>query len=352
MEQHRVCIIGSGNFGSTLAKVIAENIVNLDDFDHTVRMYVYDEIVDGESLVNIINTRHENVKYLPGVPLPHNVLAIPDIAEAATDCDFYVFVTPHQFLKMPNMLPLMVGKPLPGATGLSCVKGVSIVDDHIELGTELVESVLGIPCGSLMGANIANDIAKEQFCESSIAFTEESLGYAWYNLINNKYYRIKVINDLYLQQLCGTLKNIVAMGGGFIDGLQMGQSTKAAIIRIGIEEMYKFAAWYYPDKNIRLETMLETCGVGDVVATAYGGRNRRCAEAFVKTGKDFQTIEKELLDGQKLQGNIAAAEVFKLLKIRNAVKDFPLFSTIALIAAQKIPPVAILDYEGSHLENE
>jgi glycerol-3-phosphate dehydrogenase (NAD+) len=346
-HMHRVCIVGSGNFGSTIAKIIAENIIKLPDFDHQVRMYVYDEFIDGESLIHIINTRHENVKFLPGVMLPTNVLAVGDLAKAAENCDFYVFVTPHQFL--PSLLKQMIGKPAEGATGLSLIKGITMTGDHIELVTDTVESFLGIPCGALMGANIANDLAQGHFCESTIAFHQKELGERWYPLIHSRSFRIKVISDLCLQQLCGTIKNIVALGGGFVDGLQLGESTKAAILRIGLEEMFRFAQWYYPGRGCRMETLLETCGVGDVIASAYGGRNHKCAVEFVNTGKEFTVIEKELLNGQKLQGTLAAAEMYELLSTRDALRKFPLITTIHLIATKQVPVTAIIDYDGNHL---
>jgi glycerol-3-phosphate dehydrogenase (NAD+) len=344
---HRVCIVGSGNFGSTIAKIIAENVTKLPDFDHDVRMYVYDELVDGESLVHIINTRHENVKFLPGVRLPTNVVAIADLGTAAENCDFYVFVTPHQFL--PSLLKQMTGKPAPGATGLSLIKGITMKGDQIELVTDTVESVLKIQCGSLMGANIATDLAHEHFCESTIAFADKQLGERWFPLINSRYFRIKVISDLCLQQLCGTIKNIIALGGGFVDGLQLGESTKAAILRIGLEEMFHFAQWYYPERGCKMETLLETCGVGDLIASAYGGRNHKCAVQFVKTGKDFTVIEQELLNGQKLQGTLAAAEMYHLLAARDALRMFPLMTTIHLIATKQVPVSAIIHYDGDHL---
>jgi glycerol-3-phosphate dehydrogenase (NAD+) len=345
---HRVCVVGSGNFGSTIAKVIAENIVRLRDFDHQVRMYVYDELVNGESLVKIINTRHENVKFLPGIPLPHNVVAIADLPEAADDCDFYVFVTPHQFL--PSLLRQMTGKVKPGATGLSLIKGITMKDDQIQLVTDTIQDALGIPCGALMGANIAMELALERFCESTIAFKDRKIGEQWFPLINSRYCRIKVIEDLCLQQLCGTIKNIVSLGGGFVDGLEMGESTKSAILRIGLEEMYKFAKWYYPDRNCTMETLLESCGVADLIASSYAGRNHKCAVQFVKTGKDFETLEEEMLNGQKLQGTLAAEEMFTLLKQKGGVQLFPMLSTIHLIAKKLLPPITIIDYDGPHLE--
>ena len=355
MNKHKVCFVGSGNMGSTMAKVIGENIVKLNDFDPTVRMYVYDEQVDAgdgkgpRSLVEIINEKHENVKYLKGIPLPENVIAIADLSEAVEGCDFLVFVTPHQFI--PGMIPKIQGHIPENASGISMIKGVTIKGDQIEFTTDLVENLLHIPCGGFMGANIAKDIANEDFIESTIAFRDRALAEQWLPLFNNSYLRVRIIDDLVLQQLCGTIKNIIATGAGFIDGLGMGQSTKAAILRIGLIEMYKFAQLMFPDCNCKMETLLESCGVADLICTSYGGRNRLCAEEFVKTGEEWSVIEARNLNGQKLQGVPAAYETFNIIFNKKLVREFPLMSTIYMIADRQVEPKAILDYDGEHLDN-
>ena len=79
----------------------------------------------------------------------------------------------------------------------------------------------------------------------------------------------------------------------------------------GLGEMIKFATKFYA--GVQESTLLESCGVADLITTCYGGRNRKCAEAFVKTGKSWDVIEKELLGGQSLQGTLTVREVHKLL---------------------------------------
>jgi glycerol-3-phosphate dehydrogenase (NAD+) len=126
-ELERVCIIGSGNWGSAIATLVGRNCERLPFFESTVKMWVYEEEVeleDGsrEKLTKVINTRHENVKYLPGIRLPANVVAEPDLAEACRDATLLIFVLPHQFL--PKLLPTIRESAHPTCRGVSLIKGL------------------------------------------------------------------------------------------------------------------------------------------------------------------------------------------------------------------------------------
>ena len=162
---------------------------------------------------------------------------------------------------------------------------------------------------------------------------------------------------------------------GFVDGLGFGGNTKAAIIRIGLKEMVKFCkmvrrrpykrssralacaspthvgAWrvcfagrqFYD--GIQDDTFLESCGVADLITTCYGGRNRKCAEAFAAAGKmkSLDEIEAELLGGQKLQGTLTAKEVNHILKMKGLEHEFPFFTTVYKISYEDLPLSAITD---------
>ncbi|KAJ1950383.1 glycerol-3-phosphate dehydrogenase, partial [Dispira parvispora] len=99
LGSEKVAIIGSGNWGSVVAKIVGNNVSHFKTFNPRVHMWVYEEVVNKHPLSYWINTHHENVKYLPGVRLPHNVVAEPNLIKAVEDATILVFVLPHQFIR-------------------------------------------------------------------------------------------------------------------------------------------------------------------------------------------------------------------------------------------------------------
>ena len=115
----------------------------------------------------------------------------------------------------------------------------------------------------------------------------------------------------------------------------MGDNTKAAIIRLGLMEMRKFCRVFYA--GTKDDTFFESCGVADLITTCYGGRNRKVAEAHVLSGKSFEQLEQELLNGQKLQGPLTAKEIHELLRGRNMTHEFPLFTAVYRVVYENLP---------------
>ncbi|XP_016315591.1 glycerol-3-phosphate dehydrogenase 1-like protein [Sinocyclocheilus anshuiensis] len=316
----KVCIVGSGNWGSAIARIIGTNAQKLQHFATTVKMWVYEEMVNDKKLSEIINTEHENVKYLPGYKLPKNVVAVPQLRDAAEGADLLVFVVPHQFIR--KLCDEMVGCVSEKARGITLIKGIDEGPEGLKLISDIIREKMGIDISVLMGANIANEVAAEKFCESTIGCKVLENGLLFKELLQTPNFRITVVDDADTVELCGALKNIVAVGAGFCDGLQCGDNTKAAVIRLGLMEMIAFAKLFSKDDSVCSATFLESCGVADLITTCYGGRNRCVAEAFAKTGKSIEELEKEMLNGQKLQGPLTSAEVYHILKQKDLVDKY------------------------------
>ncbi|XP_034034593.1 glycerol-3-phosphate dehydrogenase 1-like protein isoform X2 [Thalassophryne amazonica] len=313
-----VCIVGSGNWGSAVSKIIGQNVKRNNRFSPTVKMWVYEEIIDGKKLTEIINTQHENVKYLPGHQLPKNVVAVSDIAEAVKGAKVLVFVLPHQFIS--KLCDQMKPHIMEGAFGISLIKGIDEGPDGLKLISQIIRDKLEIEVSVLMGANIAREVAEEKFCETTIGAKNKAHGTIFKELLQTANFRITVVSESDTVELCGALKNIVAVGAGFCDGLGFGDNTKAAVIRLGLMEMVAFARMFCKSE-VNSAIFLESCGVADLVTSCYGGRNRKVAEAFVKTKKSIAQLEEEMLNGQKLQGPQAAAKVYQILQKKGMLES-------------------------------
>lgn len=346
----KVCIVGSGNWGSAIARIVGDNVKSLQRFATTVKMWVFEENINGRKLTDIINMEHENVKYLPGYKLPENVVAVPNLAEAAEGADLLVFVVPHQFIR--KLCDEMVGCVSTKARGITLIKGIDVRPEGLKLISDIIREKMGIDVSVLMGANIANEVAAEKFCETTIGSQVLENGLLFKELLQTPNFRITVVEDADTVELCGALKNIVAVGAGFCDGLKCGDNTKAAVIRLGLMEMIAFAKLFSKDAStVSSATFLESCGVADLITTCYGGRNRRVAEAFAKTGKSIEELEKEMLNGQKLQGPATSAEVYQILKQKNLVDKFPLFTAVYQICFEERPVQEMISCLQSHPEH-
>ncbi|CAN7128288.1 unnamed protein product [Brassica rapa subsp. narinosa] len=340
----RVTVVGSGNWGSVAAKLIASNALKLPSFHDEVRMWVFEELLpNGEKLTDVINKTSENVKYLPGIKLGRNVVADPDLENAVKEANMLVFVTPHQF--MGGICKKLKGKVTGEVEAISLVKGMEVKKEGPCMISSLISKELGINSCVLMGANIANEIAVEKFSEATVGYRESrEIADTWVQLFSTPYFMVTPVHDVEGVELCGTLKNVVAIAAGFVDGLEMGNNTKAAIMRIGLREMRALSKLLFP--SVKDSTFFESCGVADVITTCLGGRNRRVAEAFAQSGgkRSFDELEAEMLQGQKLQGVSTAREVYEVLNHCGWLEMFPLFSTVHQICTGRLKPEAIVHY--------
>eukprot|EP00878_Enallax_costatus_P016906 GHUV01017747.1.p1 GENE.GHUV01017747.1~~GHUV01017747.1.p1 ORF type:complete len:484 (+),score=134.18 GHUV01017747.1:161-1612(+) len=348
LRRYTVAMIGSGAWACAAMHIVGQNCAAYDvadEFVDDVRMWVYEEDYQGRKLTEVINTEHENPKYLPGIPLGTNTIADSDLLSAVKDADILIFCAPHQFIR--SICKQLIGKIKPDAFAVSLIKGMRVRSDGPQLISQMITKYLNIDCSVLMGANIAGDIGREQLSEAVIGYTNLDHAKLLKKLFETKYFVVNLLPDVAGAEMCGTLKNIVALGAGMIDGLGLGPNSKATVMRQGLTEMRKFSKELYP--TVRDETFFESCGVADLIATCYGGRNRFVAMEYTKAAQSgsprtFEELEVELLKGQKLQGVLTSNEVQEILKQRSWEQQYPLFTTVNRIINGYFPPADIVNF--------
>ncbi|XP_073820769.1 glycerol-3-phosphate dehydrogenase [NAD(+)], cytoplasmic-like [Musca autumnalis] len=344
MEKIQICVIGSGNLGTALGKILAENAPSLDDVEERVNMFVYDELFEGVRLSELINTHHINAKYLPQLQLPSNLVACTDLVETAKYAEIIVFAMPKQFIE--DFCKTLLGKIKPNAMAISVIKG--FVDKNLDAGgnggieliSQTIMKYLKIPCAVLMAVNLASELTLNRYCEATLGCRDMKHSKLLRDLFSTANFRVTVIDDADCVEVCGYLKHLIAFASGILDGLQSNENTKSACIRFCLIEMLRFIDVFYP--GCKLSTLFESCGIADVLTVCAGSRNRRLAEAFVKSEKSIEQLEASLMGGEQLLGPLTAKSVYFMLQQKGLQERFPLFSIIHKICEREESPEVLL----------
>ena len=332
----KVAMVGSGAFASAAMQMVSYNAKKKPLFKDRVDMYVYEEEYWGGKLTDAINREHANPKYLPGVHFGDNVVANPSLEDTVKDADLIIFCAPHQY--MPRICKQIQLKTKPTAMAISLIKGIHITPKGPALMSSMVRDILHINCSVLMGANLASEILPGGLCEATIGSHSSTEGEIFQELFDTTYFSTTVIADVEGAELAGALKNVVAVAAGFADGCKLGENAKATILRQGLYEMRLFAKEMH--SSVKDETFFENCGVADLIATCYGGRNHRVSKAYAECSgtKTFGELEAELLRGQKLQGVLTSHEVRLVIESRGWESKYPLFTAVDSIVRRVYEP--------------
>ncbi|KAI4834885.1 glycerol-3-phosphate dehydrogenase NAD [Plasmodium brasilianum] len=340
----KISILGSGNWASAISKIVGTNAKNNYLFENEVKMWIRDEIVNGEKMVDIINKKHENTKYLQGVPLPHNIVAYSDMSKVINNADLLIFIIPSQYLE--SVLHLIKEdksiKIEKHVKAISLTKGFIVKNNKMILCSKYISNSLDVPCCALSGANIAMDVAMECFSEATIGGDDKDALPIWQRVFDMPYFKINCVNESTGVEICGALKNIITLAAGFCDGLNVSPNSKSAIIRIGINETMLFAKKFFNYSDVSI--LLESCGIADIITSFLGGRNAKCSAEFVRCQlkKSWEELENEILKGQKLQGTVTLKYVYQMIKESNATHEFPLFTILHKISFENEEPTNLL----------
>lgn len=256
----RVAVIGAGAWGTALALVAA-------DAGHDVIMWAREADVVAD-----INERHVNTRFLPDVVLPERIVGTADIS-ACTGADLTILSVPTQFIR--GVLTAHV----------DVVKGAVLVDvaKGIEQGTHLRVSEILHDIGAqhkayvvLSGPSHAEEVGRRLPTTVVAASANTTAADLVQDVFSTEVFRTYTSTDVVGVEICGALKNVIAIAAGIIDGLGMGDNTKAALITRGLAEMSRLGVAL----GAHTSSFYGLAGLGDlfVTCTSRHSRNRFVGE--------------------------------------------------------------------------
>jgi glycerol-3-phosphate dehydrogenase (NAD(P)+) len=217
-----------------------------------------------------IQQSRRNARYLPEVELAESMLVSADFSSALLGSDMVLVVTPTSNLRDVALRLRAEGSDRPL---LWACKGFEQTSG--KLPHEVVGEVLGgrVHCGALSGPSFALEVAQGHPTALTLAASDADFAQRWAHELHHPKLRVYFSTDLAGVEICGAVKNVMAIAAGISDGLGLGLNARAALITRGLAELTRLGVAI----GGRAETFMGLAGVGDLILTCTGelSRNRR-----------------------------------------------------------------------------
>ena len=252
-------VLGSGSWGTALA-------VHLARTGHDVRLWARDA-----ALAAAMSSTRENQPYLPGITLPHALTPTTDLNLAVDGAAFVVMAVPSHGVR--DVSRAASGAVPPGCTVVSAVKGLE-EGSLLRMSEVLRAELTGIgEVVVLSGPSFAMELARERPTAVVAAGASAAVVEAVMAHFRSPALRLYGSADVVGVELGGSLKNIIAIAAGVVEGLGVGHNALAALITRGLAELSRLAV----AAGGQPQTLAGLAGLGDLVLTCTGdlSRNRK-----------------------------------------------------------------------------
>ena len=273
----KLTVIGAGSWGSALAEVAAR-------CNHEVMLWAHDPRV-----AEAIQNTRSNPVYLPAAEFPSNVRVTNSLREAAAFSRTILMVTPsHHYRAVLSEIRESLTEPVEIISG---TKGIE--NDSLQRISEVSASVLGEKLsgfGVLSGPTFALEVSRRDPTAAVVASSDFDLAGRIQQALSCESFRLYRTDDVVGVELGGSLKNVIAIAAGVVEGLGLGNNTIAALITRGLHEIRRLGITL----GGRPETFAGLAGMGDLVLTCTGAlsRNRSVGVALGR-GKQLEEILRE-----------------------------------------------------------
>jgi glycerol-3-phosphate dehydrogenase (NAD(P)+) len=314
MTNETVAILGAGSFGTAVA-------LHLASAGHRVMLWAHNT-----QHVSDMRADQCNQRYLPDFSLPNNIILSDDLALCVKNSTHIIIAVPsHAFEHVLNQIPI-VPKQLCWVT-----KGIDPSSN--QLLSQLVFKKWGtdMPIAVISGPSFSREVAKGLPTALVVAGPNHNYLSAIRSLLHHANLRIYLSDDIIGVQLCGAVKNVLAIACGISDGLHYGANAKAALITRGLAEMSRLGLAMGADKD----TFVGLAGVGDLVLTCTDdqSRNRRFG---LQLGRGASPANAEQHIGQVVEGKYNAAQIFALATQYKV--DMPICAQVHALLEGRITP--------------
>ena len=317
----KVVVLGAGQWGTTMAQVLC------DAGNHVLMWGRSQELVDE------VNEKHTNSKYLDESVLPLGLRATTSLNEAFEYSNIYVLAVPAQTLR--ENLNAWKSMAQPNALFISTLKGIEV--STMSRMTEIISEVMETEnIAIITGPNLANELVLRQPAGAVAAAASLPIAEKVQQLFTTPYYRVYTSVDVLGCELAGAIKSVIALAVGISIGMGYGENTQAMLITRGLNEVARLCAAHNADPL----SAAGLAGMGDLVASCGSAlsRNRTFGEVLGKSG----SMEVAKLQVAKTVEGVASSNA--ILEIAHRVGiEVPVIEAVADVVSGTLSPDQALD---------
>jgi glycerol-3-phosphate dehydrogenase (NAD(P)+) len=316
----KIAVLGAGNWGTTLAHLIAKN-------GNSVSLFTRNP--DQRDEINALRTNQRSVA---GLAIADGVRAVTDLGEALSDAELVLFVVPSQSFRA---VCRAAGSALrPDHLIVHATKGLE-VGTHRRMSEILLEECCVRQIGVLAGPNIAAEVASGLPAGTVVASPFPRVVETARRALASAQMRVFAGTDVLGVELCGALKNVVAIAAGIADEMRIGENAKAFLVTRGMTELTRLAF----AMGAEAATMTGLAGIGDLMVTCASplSRNHRVGAALAR-GETLEGVVSRL--GMVAEGVYASSAARELAALHGL--EMPLFERIERVLRHGLPPIEAL----------
>ena len=220
-----------------------------------------------KEVVDNINHSHVNKLYLPDIPLPDAIKATNNIKDIFDFTDYVLLTVSAQYTR--ETLKLIKPFVKENTVIVLCAKGIE-ADSGKMLSEVAKEEVPNTTIAILSGPGFAIDVAKRRIASVTIACEKEEIASKLTSMMGTQFFRPYYTTDIISPQIGGSIKNVIAIASGIVEGANFGDGARATLITRGFHEMSKLSKAL----GGQLTTITGMCGLGDLVMTASCSQSR------------------------------------------------------------------------------
>ena len=311
----KICVLGCGAYGSALAKVLSENK------NEVICWTRFKKEAD------LLNKTKVSPK-LPEITLPKDIKFTNNLEMAAKNSDFVVIAIPTAFIKktLKKARPFIKDKPI-------CIASKGIEQETHIFISEIVENILNTNnIAAFSGPSFAIDIANKAPVGLTLGCQHKETTEMITKAFCNKHFKLRITGDIIGTEICGAIKNVIAIAAGILNGMNLPESTSAMFITESIHDIKELIKGLGADGD----TITSFAGFGDLLLTSTSPKSRNFSFGhLIGSGASRKEI-KEYIKNTTIEGLYTLKSIKGLIEGKNV--EMPIINLIdEIIYGNKTP---------------